>query len=274
MTLLFHTTTVPNEYMLVMDPADASSQPADEASALSIDAADGWCNCFTGMRADLARRWPQYWGDWRDGLSLKVLSSTLFMVSTSLAPAITFSAVLEQSTRINVAANSSANQSCEDFEAGYGTSAPGEAVGFDIRAGDGPQCVAQLGPVEVIFSTALTGAIFAIFGGQPLVIVGVTGPVTIFTLFVFEIADALSISFLPFYAWVQFWAALMHVLLAASNACKYVSLVTRFSCETFGLLIALIYLYAPAGRPLHILAAGPHLFHSLPQNRTSSSGAS
>ena len=63
--------------------------------------------------------------------------------------------------------------------------------------------VAQLGPVEVILSTAISGAIFAIFGGQPLVIVGVTGPVTIFTVAIFNVAAAFELAFLPFYCWVQ-----------------------------------------------------------------------
>ena len=32
-------------------------------------------------------------------------------------------------------------------------------------------------------------------------------------------------------------------VLAVINACKLISLVTRYSCETFGMLIAVIYLY-------------------------------
>lgn len=34
----------------------------------------------------------------------------------------------------------------------------------------------------------------------------------------------------------------MHLLLASFNACDLVSLVSRFSCEVFGVLIAVIYL--------------------------------
>lgn len=193
---------------------------------------------FAGMRDDLKRRRPHYWSDWRDGWSSKVLSSTLFMVFTSIAPAITFSVVMDEATRVNVV---NASASCEEVGAGYG-----HAYDLEVEARGGPECVSQLGPVEVLFSTALTGVIFAIFGGQPLCILGVTGPVTIFTVFVFEMAKSLQIDFLPFYAWVQIWAAIMHVLLAATNACKHVAIVTRFSCETFGMLIALIYIYTGA----------------------------
>lgn len=160
---------------------------------------------FKDMKDDLARRLPHYCSDWSDGFHSKVLSSSLFMFFTSIAPAITFAAVMDSSTKV-----------------------------------DG---VSQIGPVEVIFSTAITGTIFSIFGGQPLCIVGVTGPVTIFTLACFTIAELGDFPFLPFYCWVQIWAALMHVVLAVTGACAAVKLVTRYSCETFGMLIAIIYIY-------------------------------
>jgi hypothetical protein len=160
---------------------------------------------FVEMGNDLRRRRPHYLSDWTDGFHRKVLSSSLFMFFTSIGPAITFAALLNLNTEV-----------------------------------DG---VAQIGPVEVLLSTAITGSIFAVFGGQPLCIVGVTGPVTIFTLSVFNIAKAMDVPFLPFYCWIQIWSAIMHMVLAVINACRLISLVTRYSCETFGMLIAVIYLY-------------------------------
>uniref|UniRef100_A0A7S1U2B3 Bicarbonate transporter-like transmembrane domain-containing protein n=1 Tax=Phaeomonas parva TaxID=124430 RepID=A0A7S1U2B3_9STRA len=103
--------------------------------------------------------------------------------------------------------------------------------------------VEVIGVVEVLLSTAISAGIFSIFAGQPLVIVGVTGPVSILTISIYGMAKALDINFIPFYAWAQIWAALMHMALAALNACDYIAYVTRFSCETFGILIATIYLY-------------------------------
>mmetsp|Transcript_28810 Transcript_28810/g.42716 ORF Transcript_28810/g.42716 Transcript_28810/m.42716 type:complete len:583 (+) Transcript_28810:100-1848(+) len=160
---------------------------------------------FGGMLADLKRRAPHYISDWVDGFHPKIIAATLFMYFTSIAPAITFSTVLDTATKV-----------------------------------DG---VSQIGAVEVLLSTAITGAIFSIFGGQPLCIVGVTGPVSIFTVTVFTMAKGLGVNFLPFYAWCQLWAALMHVVLAMTNCCTLISWVTRYSCETFGFLIAVIYLY-------------------------------
>lgn len=101
----------------------------------------------------------------------------------------------------------------------------------------------QIGPVEVILSTFVTGTIFSIFGGQPLCIVGVTGPVTIFSVGIYNLCNSMDIAFMPFYCWTQIWAAIMHMIIAVVNLCDLVQVVTRYSCETFGMLIAVIYLY-------------------------------
>jgi len=103
--------------------------------------------------------------------------------------------------------------------------------------------VHEIGVVEVLLSQAISGGVFSIFSGQPLVILGVTGPVTILTISIYGMAKSLDINFLPFYAWSQIWAALMHMTWASCNFNDYIVYVTRFSCETFGVLIALIYLY-------------------------------
>ena len=99
----------------------------------------------------------------------------------------------------------------------------------------------KIGVVEVCLSSCLSGMVFSVFAGQPLVIVGVTGPVTILTISIYGMAKALDISFLHFYAWAQIWAGLMHMAAAAAGWCAAIKYVTNFSCHTFGLLIATIY---------------------------------
>ena len=99
----------------------------------------------------------------------------------------------------------------------------------------------KIGVVEVCLSSCLSGMVFSVFAGQPLVIVGVTGPVTILTISIYGMAKALNISFLHFYAWAQIWAGLMHMAAAAAGLCDYIKYITNFSCHTFGMLIAVIY---------------------------------
>ena len=43
----------------------------------------------------------------------------------------------------------------------------------------------KIGVVEVCLSSCLSGMVFSVFAGQPLVIVGVTGPVTILTISIY-----------------------------------------------------------------------------------------
>lgn len=188
-----------------------------EAVTFASIKAKGFCG---GIVEDLRRRAPHYVSDWTDNwFNRKVLASILFMFFTSIAPAITFAVFLENNTE-------------EDGKA-------------------------QIGAVEVILSTAVTGVCFAIFGGQPLCILGVTGPVSIFSIAVFNITQSLGIKFLPFYAWTQIWAAIMHVVLAMTNMCDLIAWVTRYSCETFGCLIAVIYLYTGAR------SLGEYFYHDM-----------
>lgn len=100
----------------------------------------------------------------------------------------------------------------------------------------------NIGVVEVMMSTAIGGMVWAVFAGQPLVIVGVTGPVSLLTASIYTMSKNWGINFLPFYAWSQIWAAIMHAILAFTNFSDALPWITRFSCEIFGVLIAVIYL--------------------------------
>lgn len=101
----------------------------------------------------------------------------------------------------------------------------------------------NIGAIEVLFSSAMTGIFWSFFSGQPLVIVGVTGPIAILTGSIFAMSKSMGINFLPFYAWSQIWAGIMHIILASFNACDLINYLSRFSCEIFGILIAVIYIY-------------------------------
>lgn len=95
---------------------------------------------------------------------------------------------------------------------------------------------------KVLLSTGGCGIIFALLSGQPLVIVGVSGPISIFTVTVFTICKKLSIDFLPFMSWIGIWGGIFHIAIAVINGCQLIRIVTRFSCEIFGFLIGVIFL--------------------------------
>jgi boron transporter len=184
---------------------------------MSMAASIDW---FAGMRSDLKKRLPFYVSDWTDIFGQKVVSSTMFIFFTSIAPAITFSLFVSQTTSN------------------------------------------ELGAMEILLSTALTGVIFSVLAGQPLIILGVTGPVAILTASIYTLSVAWGVKFIPLYAWSQIWAGLFEILLAVSNSCSLLKFVTQFSCEIFGILIALIYLYTGLEGMAKMLSANEFSFLS------------
>lgn len=94
---------------------------------------------------------------------------------------------------------------------------------------------------EVLLASVLGCVVFSILAAQPLVIVGVTGPITVFSYTVFDIIHN-QYNFFSFMAWVGIWSAIMHWILAITNSCKALKYVTSFSCDIFGFYVAFIYL--------------------------------
>ncbi|KAJ5625804.1 hypothetical protein N7510_002113 [Penicillium lagena] len=95
---------------------------------------------------------------------------------------------------------------------------------------------------EVLLASVLGAVVFSLFAAQPLVIVGVTGPITVFNYTVYDIIAPRGTPFLAFMTWIGIWSLVMHWLLAITNACNALTYVTRFSCDIFGFYVAFIYL--------------------------------
>lgn len=100
----------------------------------------------------------------------------------------------------------------------------------------------QIGTVEMIVATAVGGIIFAIFGGQPLTILGGTGPVVIFTGLLYGACRQAGLEFLSVYAWVGLWSGLILIALALFDVSALMRHFTRFTDEIFAALIAVIFM--------------------------------
>ncbi|KAK1142441.1 hypothetical protein N8T08_007803 [Aspergillus melleus] len=95
---------------------------------------------------------------------------------------------------------------------------------------------------EVLLASVLGAVVFSLFAAQPLVIVGVTGPITVFNYTVYDIIATRGTPYLAFMCWIGIWSLIMHWILAITNACNGLTYVTRFSCDIFGFYVAFIYL--------------------------------
>lgn len=95
---------------------------------------------------------------------------------------------------------------------------------------------------EVLMASAMGGIVFGLFAGQPLCIVGVTGPITIFNYTVFEIMQPRGTNYFAFMAWIHIWSFIMHTIIAVCNGVRFMKYVTLFSCDIFGCFINIIYI--------------------------------
>jgi len=100
----------------------------------------------------------------------------------------------------------------------------------------------EIGTVEAILATAIGGVVYALLSGQPLTLLGSTGPVTIFLALLYVLCGQLAVPFLPGLFWIGMWTAALMMVLALTNTSRYIRFFTRFTDEIFGALIALIFI--------------------------------
>ncbi|KAJ3359515.1 hypothetical protein HDU91_004912 [Kappamyces sp. JEL0680] len=113
----------------------------------------------------------------------------------------------------------------------------------------------QYGTIDVLLSTGLNGIFYSIFAGQPLIIVGVTGPVSIFLETLFRLNEQLfHTNFLALVFWIGLWACLIHVALGLFGACSIVQYVTPYTCEVFSAFIGCIYVYTALRQIVSVFA--------------------
>jgi hypothetical protein len=100
----------------------------------------------------------------------------------------------------------------------------------------------QIGISEMLVVTAVGGIFFALSSGQPLTILGGTGPITIFTGMLYIACGQLEISFLATYAWVGIWSGVILLVCAFTDASALMKYFTRFTDEIFAALISVIFI--------------------------------
>ncbi|KAL0943991.1 anion exchange protein 4 protein [Colletotrichum truncatum] len=95
---------------------------------------------------------------------------------------------------------------------------------------------------EVLLASVLGAVVFSLLACQPLVIVGVTGPITVFNYTVYDIMKPTGVNYLAFMCWIGLWSLVFHWILAVTNSCNWLRYVTRFPCDIFGFYVACIYI--------------------------------
>uniref|UniRef100_A0A8C3T3M5 Anion exchange protein n=1 Tax=Chelydra serpentina TaxID=8475 RepID=A0A8C3T3M5_CHESE len=99
------------------------------------------------------------------------------------------------------------------------------------------------GVLESFLGTAVAGAVFCLFAGQPLTILSSTGPVLVFERLLFSFSKDYSLDYLEFRLWIGLWVAFFGLILVATEASYLVQYFTRFTEEGFCALISFIFIY-------------------------------
>ncbi|KAB1264601.1 Electroneutral sodium bicarbonate exchanger 1 [Camelus dromedarius] len=141
-----------------------------------------------------------------------------------------------------------------------------------------PKSVPSQSAIESLFGASLTGIAYSLFAGQPLTILGSTGPVLVFEKILFKfcryvIMISLShvfaycmlimstflslnrdyhLSYLSLRTSIGLWTSFLCIVLVATDASSLVCYITRFTEEAFAALICIIFIYEALEKLFHL----------------------
>ncbi|XP_041104244.1 sodium bicarbonate cotransporter 3-like isoform X12 [Polyodon spathula] len=101
----------------------------------------------------------------------------------------------------------------------------------------------NISAIESLFGASLTGVSYSLFAGQPLTILGSTGPVLVFEKILFKFCVDYELSYLSLRTSIGLWTAFLCIVLVATDASSLVCYITRFTEEAFAALICIIFIY-------------------------------
>ncbi|KAK6166316.1 hypothetical protein SNE40_023043 [Patella caerulea] len=99
-----------------------------------------------------------------------------------------------------------------------------------------------MGTMECILTASIVGVLFALFAGQPLNILGSTGPMLVLEMILYNFCLDNKLDFLPFRCWIGIWTAIILIVIVAFDLSALVRYITRFTEESFACLIAVIFI--------------------------------
>jgi len=161
-----------------------------------------------GIRADIRRRLPWYASDWTDGARGGVKTLTAALYMF------------------------------------FGCLAPGIAFGayFDQYSGG------KSGVVEYLITQGVSGVIFAIISGQPLVILRPTGPITVFISQLYRITAPMGVDYLSVQAWVGIFTGLYMIIIAVT--------------DLFGFFVSIIFISMGIGNIVDKFTVKSETYHA------------
>ncbi|XP_039886846.1 sodium bicarbonate cotransporter 3-like [Simochromis diagramma] len=126
----------------------------------------------------------------------------------------------------------------------------------------------NISAIESLFGASLTGVAYSLFAGQPLTILGSTGPVLVFEKILFKFCSQYHLSYLHLRTSIGLWTAFLCLLLVATDASSLVCYITRFTEEAFAALICIIFIYEALEKLVRLGELYPINMHNQLDNLT------
>ena len=76
----------------------------------------------------------------------------------------------------------------------------------------------NIAAMESMIGGAIAGSLYHIFAGQPLTIIGSTGPILVFETIMFHLCHDLGLDYLEMRVWVGSWIGVLCLILVATDA--------------------------------------------------------
>ena len=164
-----------------------------------------WYQFGRGIITDFKRRLPYYWDDYKDG----IIGPKTIQKTTATTLFLYFSVILP-------------------------------AVALGVLNSYNTQ--GKISVQQVIVGQTIGALTFAIFSGQPLVVVMTTAPLALFIKIIYMIADDFGIDFLAFYAMIGIWNTMFLILYSCFNMSVLMKYSSRSTEEIFSNFITIAFI--------------------------------
>ncbi|XP_022535902.1 anion exchange protein 3 isoform X1 [Astyanax mexicanus] len=127
----------------------------------------------------------------------------------------------------------------------------------------GEKTQGMIGVSELIISTAAVGVLFSLLAGQPLLIIGFSGPLLVFEEAFYKFCQAQGFEYLTGRVWIGFWLIFIVLVIVAAEGSFLVRYISPFTQEIFAFLISLIFIYETFSKLFKVFQEHP-LMRSYP----------
>ncbi|KAI5701573.1 hypothetical protein M8J75_010969 [Diaphorina citri] len=114
-----------------------------------------------------------------------------------------------------------------------------------------------VGISETLLATCISGVLFALLAGQPLIIIGTTGPLMLFDESLYNFCKTNNIEYLTMRVYIGIWILIIALLVALIEGSVFVKIFTRFTEEIFSSLISLLYIFESVGKLFTVFKKHP-----------------